>query len=171
MKKCYGLVAALMVVSFAVSGNAQEYPDDSEEFDEPLMSEVIEESEFSESNMDAIANTYVILYNRKNFGGFARRVNLRDGARIDLHRCNKLHDNVRSLKIFGDRNVSVELLEKALITYANQKHAVFFTYGRTQGREVNKRELVYLKMFRQTSALKILYDGFLLNTDVQYVEC
>lgn len=171
MKKRYGLLAAFTLCSFSMTCNAQEYPDDTEEFDEPLTTEVMGESELGEADKEAIADTYVILYNRKNFQGFSRRVNLSDGPRIDLHRCNKLHDNVRSMKIFGDRHVSVELLEKALVTYANQKHAVFFTYGRTQGRDVNKRELVYLKMFRQTSALKILYDGYLLNSTVQYVEC
>ena len=75
------------------------------------------------------------------------------------------------MKIFGDRHVTVTLLEKALVTYANQKMAVWWTYGSSEERLVNKRDLNGYKMYRQASAMRFYFDGFRWGNNVQYIAC
>jgi hypothetical protein len=163
-----GLFAVISMLSLNVV--AQEYSDDEEDF-EPVQAEVIDRSQLSKEAIADGDTAYVILYNRKHFKGFSRQIWLRDGSQIALHRCRRLHDNVRSIKLVAPRHAAIVLLEKALITYANQKEAVWWGWGLNQKREIDKRDLTHKKMFRQASALRFLYDGYYWSNEVQYVTC
>jgi hypothetical protein len=169
MKK---LFAAFVLASLCWSGTTlgQEYSEDPEDY-LPAEEGLLDRSGISEEALRVGDQAHVILYNRPNFEGYSRQVWLRDGSRIDLHRCPRLHDNVRSMILVAPSHAAVVLLEKALVTYANQKHAVWWGKGLNLRWEINKRDLEGQMIFRQASALKFLYDGYWWSNQIQYIEC
>tara|TARA_R110002096_G_scaffold282178_1_gene476206 strand:- start:16305 stop:16826 length:522 start_codon:yes stop_codon:yes gene_type:complete len=167
------VISMVGAVLIGHSSLAEEYSDDEMYEDAPVGQDagLLDRDNWGEDEIADAGKSYVILYNRKDFKGYSRKIFLRDGSRIDLHRCSRLHDNVRSMKISAPSHASVVLLEKALATYANQKMAVWWGKGTHREWEVNKRDLNGYKMFRQTSALKFLFDGYWWSSKVQYITC
>ena len=164
-----GGLVSLVTLMFVTPGLTQQ---GGEEDEIPLEDEIPIEEELIETTENMLNDAVITIYRDDGFSGRAKKIYLRDGARIDLKmKCPGLHDKISSFKLNAPIDTSVTVYQRRSCNGCKTYSGTFWGSGIGRERSVDKRTLQYLGVHDNITRIHFKVNGYFPNNQFQNPTC